>query len=120
MTPCKKCHLEYTRKHYQNNKQYYIDKANRRDMEYKKTLHELLQKYLSEHPCVDCGISDPRVLEFDHVSGEKKHNIGDMKRLRFSWSSILTEIEKCEVRCANCHRIRTSVQFGWFEYDKAL
>lgn len=27
--PCKKCYLEYGRRHYQNNKQNYVDKARR-------------------------------------------------------------------------------------------
>jgi hypothetical protein len=31
----------------------------------------------------------------------------------YSWTSILAEINKCEIRCANCHRRRTALQFGW-------
>jgi hypothetical protein len=29
------------------------------------------------------------------------------------WSRVLLEIEKCDVRCANCHRRRTAQQYGW-------
>ena len=79
----------------------------------------MIWAYLSEHPCVDCGSSDPRVLGFDHVRGEKHHNVADMKQLRFSWDRILMEIEECEVRCANCHRIRSYQQFNWFIGDEA-
>jgi len=118
--PCKRCYLEYGRRHYQNNKQYYLDKAKRRSDAYWEVVHRLVWNYLSEHPCVDCGNSDPRVLEFDHVRGQKNYNVGDMKRKRFSWESILKEIEKCEVRCANCHRIKTHTQFGWFAANEAL
>lgn len=71
--------------------------------------------YLSAHPCVDCGESDPVVLEFDHVRGEKCHNIGHMLADGKSWTRISGEIEKCEVRCANCHKRVTAKTFGWYK-----
>ena len=61
--------------------------------------------YKMAHGCVDCGISDPRVLDFDHAQGEKEFNLKDVKSKPLV--EILTEIEKCDVVCANCHRIRT-------------
>jgi hypothetical protein len=63
-------------------------------------------EYLLAHPCVDCGETDLLVLEFDHLR-DKKYNIGEMVNRDFTWGSILREIEKCEVVCANCHRRRT-------------
>jgi len=54
------------------------------------------------------------VLEFDHVRGTKSGNISEMMRGGFSWKRVLEEIEKCEIRCANCHRRKTAVQFQWF------
>ena len=62
--------------------------------------------YLSEHPCVDCSQTDPVVLEFDHLR-EKRMDVSRMVHLGWRWPAILNEIEKCEVRCANCHRRRT-------------
>lgn len=66
--------------------------------------------YKLEKGCQDCGYRDhPEALDFDHVRGEKLFNVGDMvRRHRSSWDKILTEIEKCEVVCANCHRVRTA------------
>jgi hypothetical protein len=50
------------------------------------------------------------VLEFDHLR-DKLFSVGqDLSRR--SWSSILAEIEKCEVVCANCHRRRTARRRG--------
>lgn len=66
--------------------------------------------YLKEHPCVDCGEDDPVVLEFDHVRGEKKGSISEMVGARRSLKTILDEIDKCDVRCCNCHRRKTAKQ----------
>jgi len=68
-----------------------------------------------EHPCIDCGESDIRVLEFDHVRGEKKANIGDMAGANIAWQRIEAELAKCVVRCANCHRRKTASDFGWYK-----
>ena len=66
------------------------------------------------HPCVDCGEGDPVVLEFDHKSGEDKTRAVCLLVARnWSWERIYTEIQKCEVQCANCHRRKTANQFGY-------
>ena len=119
MMPCKTCCLEYSRRHYRSHKQDYVDRAERRNVVIEKDLREYIWNYLREHPCVDCGNPDPRVLEFDHVRGEKRYNVSDLRRLRFSWPVILAEIEKCDVRCANCHRIKTYHQLDWNVPDLA-
>ena len=60
----------------------------------------------TERGCVDCGFNaSPFALQFDHVRGEKVKDVSQM--VRFSWERIMNEIAKCEVRCANCHSIRT-------------
>jgi hypothetical protein len=69
-----------------------------------------LIEYFRTHPCTDCGERDPVVLEFDHLSG-KLFAIGQALPYR-SWQSILDEIAKCEVVCANCHRRRTARRRG--------
>jgi hypothetical protein len=69
--------------------------------------------YLTEHPCVDCGESDPVVLEFDHKATEvKRLAVAQMVERRYAWEAIAAEIAKCDVRCANCHRRKTSRQRG--------
>lgn len=53
--------------------------------------------------CMDCGYkSHPAALHFDHVRGKKVRNLANM----YSMPQVLRELEKCEVRCANCHAIR--------------
>ncbi len=76
-----------------------------------ETRMTFLLDFFSENPCVDCGETDPVVLEFDHL-GEKDFNIAKGIRDR-NWESVLAEISKCEVVCANCHRRRTARRGGF-------
>jgi hypothetical protein len=72
-----------------------------------------LQIYLEAHPCVDCGEADIRCLDFDHRDPDAKvANVGALVAMHVRWSRIQAEIDKCDVRCANCHRRRTSEQRG--------
>jgi len=63
-------------------------------------------RYKLSAGCFDCAYSKcPEALQFDHVSGPKLGNISQI--LDRSFKYILTEIEKCVVRCANCHAVTT-------------
>lgn len=58
-------------------------------------------------PCKDCGHEFPSyVMDFDHVRGDKKFEIG-LRGRGSSLEALREEIEKCDVVCSNCHRIRT-------------
>lgn len=52
--------------------------------------------------CVDCGTKEQVVLDLDHVRGKKVGNVSAM--LAGPLHRLLAEIDKCETRCANCHR----------------
>lgn len=59
-----------------------------------------------DKPCADCGGTfPPECMDFDHVRGRKLLCIGQSWNL--SAERLEREIAKCEVVCANCHRIRT-------------
>lgn len=60
--------------------------------------------------CVDCGFKvHPDALQFDHLPQyEKSFNIGPGRGKKKS--TLLAEIAKCEVRCANCHAIKTALR----------
>jgi hypothetical protein len=69
-------------------------------------INDRIIRSAKNRPCADCGNSYPYyVMDFDHVHGDKKFTIGDKRK--GSTERIVAEIEKCEVVCANCHRIRT-------------
>jgi hypothetical protein len=66
--------------------------------------------------CMDCGLKPKyaQVLEFDHRPDEAKlFHISD-RMVSGTVEDLLAEIAKCDVVCANCHRIRTveKNQFG--------
>jgi hypothetical protein len=107
---CKKCHNEYARQHYAKNPQPYKDRSQATKNLYKDEFYG----WMKDKKCLDCGNSDLRVLEFDHVLGDKKFNIGE-KVGYLPLNSLMSEIKKCEIVCANCHRIRTVERGGWFK-----
>ena len=62
---------------------------------------------LKEHPCTDCGISYPYyVMDFHHRNPDDKSFQLGRGCFRNSKEKILKEIKKCDLLCANCHRIR--------------
>ncbi len=74
----------------------------------------IVREYKAGKGCLDCGESNPLVLDFDHVDRAKKSfTISNAVRLGWSIARIMEEINKCDVVCANCHRIRTAKQFKW-------
>ena len=66
-------------------------------------------KKIKNAPCTDCGnVFPPECMDFDHVRGVKKFSISTPSRMRGSTLlDLLEELDKCELVCANCHRIRT-------------
>ena len=82
-----------------------INKVNGQKMHAKR--REWLDQIKLQKGCADCGYNQhPAALDFDHRDGEAKlFNIS--ARLTRSWDSILAEVNKCDVVCACCHRIRT-------------
>lgn len=118
---CKVCTRLYIKNHYNRNKGYYLRKAKKRNAKIKLKIYEYLCEYLVKHPCIDCGESDLAVLEFDHKGEIPKFKaVSHMIRNQAKLEKIIEEINKCEVRCANCHRRKTAKQFKWFRIQNAL
>jgi hypothetical protein len=113
---CKECHSSYRRVHYLANKRKYIEKAHRRNIKQRALLKGWLASYLADHKCVDCEVSDVRVLDFDHRDPEKKkHTVSEMIRGGFPLEKVKQEVSKCDIRCSNCHRIRHFEENGWIK-----
>lgn len=111
---CKKCTRLFVKNHYNKNKAYYLDKTRKRNNLLRSDIFNYIKQYLLDNPCIDCGESDIVVLEFDHKGGDfiKIDAVSKLIRHRISIDKIKEEIEKCDVRCANCHRRKTAKDFG--------
>lgn len=71
----------------------------------------LAQQIKLQRGCVDCGYREHAIaLQFDHVGNNKKASVSNLIRSDYSWKTVLEEIAKCEVRCANCHAVMTAVR----------
>lgn|SRR3989304_4133342 len=90
--------------HYERNKSYYVEKARLRKL---RNL-EYIENLKKSGQCVDCGNKDIRVLDFDHLPEfTKSRNVSTGARRSWSIKRLDDEISKCQIRCANCHRIKT-------------
>ena len=97
--------LPYFKNHRPEDQQGRRDYKKRRKAEGKACV----QEHLKTHPCIECGETNPIVLDLDHRDPTEKHgSLADLTtRKHWSVERILAEIAKCDVRCANCHRIKT-------------
>lgn len=61
--------------------------------------------------CVDCGYSTHlAALDFDHMNpSKKKFTIAEGLTYMDS-TKVMKEAQTCELRCANCHRVKTHPQ----------
>jgi hypothetical protein len=109
---CKICISEFHKEHYLERKDYYKDKAKKHNADYRLRNLQYTIDFLKEHPCIDCGEKDPVVLEFDH-RGDKENNISHM--ITSSFEKLVDEIQKCDVRCSNCHKRKTAKQFNYYQ-----
>lgn len=92
---------EYQAKWYRENKeiQYARIKAN------KKRLIDWISEYKKTLKCSKCPENHPAALDFHHRNPEEKEGrIADLANKGWSVKRLMSEIEKCDVLCANCHR----------------
>ena len=85
------------------------ESTRRKDRDSKKDRIQWLDAMKEGRPCMDCGgVFPPVAMDFDHRPGEiKVSGVCEMVRGRWSKEKILAEVAKCDLVCANCHRVRT-------------
>lgn len=108
----KEDHNAYHRKWRKNNREKVRAYGRQSTAKRRQTIKDTVNDFKNV-PCADCDNKfPPYVMDFDHVDGDKEYNISDMVAKGYSVDSIIIEIVKCEVVCANCHRERTHKRSG--------
>ena len=98
---------EYSKKHYEANKEMYNTKARKHNKIIRQRNREYVHNIKANTPCVDCGGQfSPYAMQFDHLF-DKENDVSNLMRSCVSLERLQTEINKCEVVCANCHAVRT-------------
>lgn len=95
----------WERSYYARNKEKFASK------QYKKYRlnRDWIIAYKLKHPCVDCGETDPIVLDFDHRDPKTKlKGVATLVVCGIALQRVIEEVAKCDVRCANCHRRKTA------------
>jgi len=116
---CKQCQARYKRAHYERNIDAYKARSGVDSAAHLAMCQERICLYLDDHPCVDCGETAIECLEFDHIDPRTKvSHVSELARKGYTWSKVLAEIVKCEVRCLNCHRKRTAKQRNWYRVTR--
>ncbi len=110
---CRACFKVNWENRYYENHSHYRNSHNKSRNQIREQNARKIFEYLMKHPCLSCGESDPIVLEFDHRdSFDKTENISNLIN-HSSWKRIESEIQKCDVLCANCHRRKSAAQFNY-------
>lgn len=110
---CKPCLREYNREYWSKVKHLKNPQKNARSRRKRIEIRKFIIAVLQSNICADCGISDWRVLEFDHRDRKlKKFNLADSTQ--HSLKKVKAEIAKCDIVCANCHNIRTIEQRNYY------
>lgn len=94
---------EAQRRSYEKNK----SKSEEAGRERRRKKYAEIQKIKEASPCTDCDKFYPYyVMQFDHIGSDKVANVGKLVRAA-GWKTVLEEIAKCELVCANCHAERS-------------
>lgn len=105
-TVCRECGKEHCKDYYNKNKEHHLKVIGERNKIARQRNKDFILQYIKGKSCIDCGTKDTRVFEFDHL-GDKIKDVSVLVSGGYSVKKIKQELEKCEIVCANCHRIRT-------------
>lgn len=100
---CKLCSNKRSREYHKKNREKVAPVVRARQKLYGERNRQYVTDYLLLHPCVDCGEPDIVVLQFDHIDKQDHRHVTYLLNTCASIKRLQEEIDKCQVRCANCH-----------------
>jgi hypothetical protein len=112
---CRECQKAWYRDHRADHIANVVANSKR----YRERNRAFLLEHFRTHPCVDCGETNPDLLEFDHQR-DKLKEVSKLVTSSVPLETLAAEIAKCEVRCVNCHMRRTAEQLGWRKSKEVL
>lgn len=99
---------EYKVKRRESSKLWYTKNASKQitsNKKYQRKNKLWLEDLKKTLKCNRCSEAESCCLDFHHIDPKsKEYNLCQMINQGCSQQTILEEIEKCEVLCANCHR----------------
>ena len=113
---CRECNRARSRQYYAENKEKHKMIVGKRKQQKIEKSNAYVTEVLVNSSCADCQENNILVLEFDHVTGEKRNSISLMVNGGYSIEAIKEEIKKCEIVCSNCHAIRTHQRGNTFKW----
>ena len=101
---CRECGKVYLREYYRSNKEKYREYG-RRQRRRISAAKVYFYKWLHTQHCFCCGTDDALVLEFHHRNPSKKrYEIGELVGKGYGVKTLISELARCDVLCANCHK----------------
>jgi hypothetical protein len=80
-----------------------------------------LKDYCSRLSCIVCGFNHPACLDFHHRdTSTKKKEVSRIVSDNSTMKQLKEEIDKCDVLCANCHRIKHWEEYKIVEQNRIL
>ena len=108
---------EYQRKWHQKNKAEHRKSIRSYDAIRRAKNRKIARRLLVFKGCYICGYNKSFYgLCFHHVDPKnKKCCVSALVGRGYSLETIRAEIDKCVIRCANCHQIKTAHQLGYYK-----
>jgi len=82
-----------------------IKQQRQKQKEYATRNKLFINRYKHFIGCQTCGFNDVKALDLHHINPQNK--TAEISEAKWIWSiaKLKTEMRKCKVLCANCHRI---------------